>query len=95
MSTDITSARNYFTKLALSNYPSQHVGNLSKTAHKLIKTMQQGYVPPVDLGYKIILKLSDTYCAYFNRQVFTYLDRALTLDRKYELIDPKLMLQDY
>ena len=56
--------------------------------------MQQGYAPPVDLGSKILLKVSYTSCAYFNKHISTQLEKSLTLDPKYELLDPKLMLQD-
>ena len=56
--------------------------------------MKPWYVTPEDLGFKILLKVSYTSCAYFNLQVFTNLEKALTLDQKYDLLDPKLMLQD-
>ena len=93
MSSNITCVRYSFTNLSLSNYPVHNVRNLATTALKLIKTMQQGYTPPVELRSKILLKVSDNSCEYFNLQVFTYLEKALTLEQKYKLLDPKLMLQ--
>ena len=54
-----------------------------------------GYAPPVDFGPKILPKVSDTYCDYFNLHIFTNLDKALKLEKKYELLDPKLLLQDF
>ena len=94
MSTGVTSARDYFSNLVLSDYPGQNVGNLITNALKLIKIVQQVYALPVDIGSKILLKVSDTSCAHFNRRVFTRLDRTLTLEQQYELLDPKLNLQD-
>ena len=70
MSTGITSAKDSFTNNALSNYPIQHVGNFSTTALKLIKIVQQGYALPVDLGYKLLFKVSDTSSDYFNLPIF-------------------------
>ena len=93
MSTGITGARYYFTNLALSDYPGQNVVNISTTALKLIKIMQQGNAPPLDIGYKLLLKVYDTSFDYFNQQVFTHLGKALTLECKYKLLDPKLILR--
>ena len=31
---------------------------------------------------------------YFNRQFFTHLGKSLTLDQKYDMLDPKLMIRD-
>ena len=70
------------------------MGNIATTDLKWITIIQKEYAPPVDHGSKILLNLSDSSCAYFNRQVFTNLDKALTLEQKYELLGPKLMLQD-
>ena len=94
MSTKITSERDYFTNLSLSDYPGHNVGNLATTALKSIKITQQGYAPPVDLGSKLLLKVSDTSCAYFNQRLFNNWDKALTLEQKYYLMDPKLIIQD-
>ena len=49
----------------------------------------------MDLKSKLLIKVSDTSCVYFNRNLFIHLDKALTLEQKYELLDPKLMSQDY
>ena len=57
--------------------------------------MQQGYAYTVDLGSKILLKVSNTSCDSFNKHVFTKLEKFLTLEQKYELLYPKLMLQDF
>ena len=43
ISTSITGKRDYFSNLTLSNYPYQHVVNITTTDIKLIKIMQQGY----------------------------------------------------
>ena len=93
MPTDITGER-FFLNLSFSDYPGQHVVNIATTSLKLIKTMKQGYAPRVDIGYKLILKVSDTFCSYFNVQLFTRLEKSLTLEQTYELLDPKLRLQD-
>ena len=70
------------------------MGSLANATLKSIQIMQQGYASPLDLGSKLLLKVSYTSCAYFNLQVFTNLEKALTSEPKYELLEPKLMLQD-
>ena len=81
-STNITGARDYFSNLTLSDYPVQNMGNLIITSLKLIKIMQQGYAPTVDLGSRTLIKVSDISCDYFNLQVFNLLDKALTMKQK-------------
>ena len=81
MSTQITSNMDYFTNLDLYNYPGNNVGNITTTDLKLIKIMQKGYEPIVDVGSKLLFKLSGTSCAYFNWQVFTHLGKELTLEQ--------------
>ena len=73
MSTNITGAGGYFSNLVLSDYPGQNVGNLATTSLNLIKIMQKGYAPPVDIVSKLLIKLYDTSYCYFNLQVFTHL----------------------
>ena len=82
MSADITGARDSFKNLALSDYPVNHVGDLATTTLKLIKIMQQGYAPTVDLGSRTLIKVSDISCDYFNLQVFNLLDKALKMKQK-------------
>ena len=94
ISTEINSARDYFTNPALSNYPGQHVENLATTALKRIITIQKEYAPSLDLGSIIILIVYDTSFDDFNLQVFTHLCKALTLEQKYELLVPTFMIQD-
>ena len=60
----------------------------------IIKITKQGYAPPVDIVSKLLLKVSDTSCYYFNRQVFAQLEKALILEQKYDMLDPKLMIRD-
>ena len=50
--------------------------------------MQKGYAPSVNIGSKILLKVSETCCAFFNQKVFTQLNKALILAQTYELLDP-------
>ena len=95
ISTEIICVRDHFTNLALLDYPFRHVGNLFTTALKLINTMQKGYSPPVDLGSKLLLKVSYTSCTYFNRHIFNHFEKDLKLEQKYELLDPRLILQYY
>ena len=68
--------------------------NLVTTALKLIKILQNRYALPVDIGSKIILKVSDNSPSYLNWHVFNHLYKALTLKLKYDMLDPELMLQD-
>ena len=81
-STNITGVRYSFSNLTLSDYPVQNMGNLIITSLKLIKIMQQGYAPTVDLGSRTLIKVSDISCDYFNLQVFNLLDKALTMKQK-------------
>ena len=50
MSTNITDERDSFTKFSLYDYPGQYVGDIFTASLKLIKIMQQGYLPPVYIG---------------------------------------------
>ena len=94
ISTNIIGASYPFANLSLSDYYGHHVGYLASTVLKLIKIMQQVCVHPVDLGSKLLFKVYDISCDYFNQRVFTHLEKALTLVQKYYLLDPKLMFQD-
>ena len=80
ISTKIICAGDSFTHPSLSYYTGQNVANLATTTLKPIKGMQQRYAPTVDLVSKLLLKVSDTACVYFNRQVFNHLEKALILE---------------
>ena len=56
--------------------------------------MKGGFSLPTDLGSTLLMKASKTGTELFNRQVMDQYTLADSLERNYEMKDPKLLLAD-
>lgn len=91
---DIAGASRALKLLDLSTYPGENVTNCAKEAQRLIKILQGDYVLPRQLGSAILEKFSKTSSEYFNRKVFSLLDQAKIMGRKYKLTNPRFIQAD-
>ena len=94
VSHDIDGAATAFANLSLDTYPGEDVSDLSNEALRLIKIMQGGYALPVNTGSRLLQKVTSTSCEEFNRKIFNLLDVVKTMEHKYKVIDPRLILAD-
>jgi hypothetical protein len=63
-------------------------------AQKQIKVMQSGYAVPIRVGSNMLIKCSKTECEYFNRNVYSMLDKVKEMEDKYKLADPTSLTTD-
>ena len=91
---DVVGAQTKFDSLTLDSCPGENVTSLATEALRLIHILSGSYALPIDLGTKLIKKVTKTSSESFNRKMFAMLDRARTLESKYCLLDPASMGQD-
>ena len=91
---DIAGAQKKYHKLTLDSYPGENVTELATEALRLIHVLAGSYALPLNLGTKLIKKVTNTSSEFFNRKMFTLLDEARTLETKYRLLDPATMGDD-
>ena len=91
---DIAGAQVKFDALTLDSYPGEDVTELATEALRLIHILAGSYALPLNLGTKLIKKVTTTSSEFFNRKMFALLDQTRTLETKYRLLDPKLIGQD-
>ena len=91
---DIAGAQNRFDDLTLDSYPGEDVTELATEALRLIHILAGSYALPLNLGSKLIKKVTSTSSEFFNRKMFTLLDNVRTLETKYRLLDPATMGDD-
>ena len=60
-------------------------------AQRLIKIMQGDYALPINSGLKLIQKVTQRSCEYFNQKMHTLLDKVRTLEHDIKLSDPKTL----
>ena len=90
-SLDIDRATNKFRDLSLSSFPGKQLSDLATIALKLIKIMDGAYMMPVNFGYTLIRKESNSSCQYFNRTMFEHLDKARQMESMYKIKNPMLL----
>lgn len=78
----------------MDSYPGEDVTELATEALRLIHILTGSYALPLNLGSKLIKKVTNTSSEFFNRKMFTLLDSARTLETKYRLLDPATMGND-
>jgi hypothetical protein len=88
VSFDIEGAQEKFEELTLDNYPGEDVSAFIDDAHKHVKVMQSGYALPIRVGYKLLMKVANMECEYFNRKIFAILDCEKEMEDTYRLSDP-------
>jgi hypothetical protein len=66
VSYDFEGAQVKLDQLTLSNYPGEDVSAFCSDAQKQIKVMQIGYVLPIRVGSKLLMKCTKTDCEYEN-----------------------------
>ena len=91
---DVAGAQAKYDDLKLDSYPGEDVTELATEALRLIHILSGSYALPLDLGTKLIKKVTSTSSEFFNRKMFALLDKARTLETKYQLLDPASMGRD-
>ena len=91
---DVAGAQVAFDALSLDSYPGEDVTELATEALRLIHILSGSYSLPINLGTKLIKKVTKTSSEFFNRKMFALLDSARTLETKYRLCDPASMGND-
>ena len=91
---DIAGAQTKFDSLALDMYPGEDITELATEVLRLIHILSGSYALPLNLGSKLIKKVSNTSSKFFNRKMHALLDSTRMLETKYRLRDPVLMGDD-
>ena len=91
---DVAGAQVKYDELTLDSYPDENVTKLATEALRLIHILSGSYALPLDLGTKLIKKVTSTSSEFFNRKMFALVDKARTLETKYRLLDPASMGRD-
>jgi hypothetical protein len=78
----------------LDDFAGEGVAACKVMAQKYVKILQSGYAPPNKTGSKLLKELTTKSCEELNRKVFTHLDRVKAMEKRYQLADPKLIIQD-
>ena len=91
---DIAGAQKKYDELTLDSYPGENVTDLATEALRLTHILAGAYALPLNLGTKLIKKVTNMSSEFFNRKMFTLLDQAHTLETKYRLLDPATMGSD-
>ena len=81
VSLDISSASKSLEEMVLSSFPGQNINDFATEALRHIKMMQHGWSIPFNTGSKLIFKTTKTDSEYFNRQMFTLLDKVKEMER--------------
>ena len=63
-------------------------------ALRIIHILSGSYTLPINLGSKLLKKVTNTSSEFFNRKMYVLLDKARTLETKYHLLDPVSMGND-
>ena len=91
---DIAGAQAKFDELTLDTYPGEDVTELATEALRLLHILAGSYALPINLGSKLLKKVTNTSSEFFNQKMFTILDAARTLETRYRLLDPRTMGDD-
>ncbi len=91
---DITGAQAKFDSLTLDNYPGEDITELATEALRLFNILAGSYSLPLNLGTKLIKKVTNTSSEFFNRKIYPLLDEVRTLETRYRLKDPITMGND-
>ena len=91
---DIEGAQTKFDNLNLDTYPGEDITELATEALRLINILSGSYALPINLGSKLIKKVTGTSSEFFNRKMYALLDSARTLETSYHLKDPVTMGDD-
>ena len=91
---DIAGAQTKYDNLSLDMYPGEDVTELATEALRLINILSGSYSLPLNLGSKLIKKVTNTSSEFFNRKMFALLDAARTMETNYRLKDPVTMGTD-
>ena len=85
---DVAGAQTKFETLTLDSYPGEDVTELATEALHLIHILSGLYALPINLGMKLLKKITNTSSEFFDRTMYMLLDEARTLEMKYRLLDP-------
>ena len=91
---DIKSAEESFKALTLDSYKGENVTDLVIETLKLLNILKGAYALPINLGSKIIRKVSNTSSEFFNRSMYNLLDKVKKFERPYQLLDPRKITDD-
>jgi hypothetical protein len=89
---DIDGARTSLTSIKLVDYPGENISDFADESLRLIKILQGGYSLPYQLGSQLLRKVCETQSMYFNRNMYSHYDKALSMERSHgPHKDPKLL----
>ena len=91
---DIAGAQTKFDNSSLDAYPGEDITELATEALRLINILSGSYALPINLGSKLIKKVTGTSSEFFNRKMYALLDSTRTLETSYRLKDPVPMGDD-
>ena len=91
---DVAGSQEKFDTLSLDTYPAEDITELATEVLCLIHILSGSYSLPINLGSKLIKKVTQTSSEFFNRKIFALLDSARTLESRYKLRDPATMGND-
>ena len=91
---DIAGAQTKYDNLSLDSYPGEDITELATEALRLLHILAGSYALPLNLGSKLLKKVTSTSSEFFNRKMYVLLDAAWTLETRYRLLDPRTMGDD-
>ena len=95
---DISTASKTLNAFKLSTFPGENINEFSTSVLRQVKIVQSGWAIPFDTGSSILHKVTGTESEYFNRTMFTLLDKVSEMeDSCGEAGNPKLLMshKDY
>ena len=92
--TDIRAAEEEFRTLKLINIPGHCVTTFTGQASKLLKTLQNRYSLPVDLGSCLLLNALGTESQVFNSAVSSWYLKVQLFESKYTTLNPRSIQGD-
>ena len=72
----------------MDDYPGKDITELATEALRLLHILSGSYFLPLNLGSKLLKKVTNTSSEFFNRKMYSLLDSARTLETRYRLKDP-------
>ena len=77
---DIATASKTLNALKLSTFPGENINDISTSILRQVKIIQSGWAIPFDTGSSILHKVTHTECEYFNRTMYSLLDKVSEME---------------
>ena len=88
---DMIYAQSKYNNMTLDKYPGENIVELATEALQLIRILSGPYSLRVNLGTKLIKKVTSTSSKFFNWKMYALFDIVRTLRKKLRLKDPITM----